>query len=261
MTILRRISAPWALPLALLPPFAFVSCKIREAKIVSPRALAKLDVSLPAVSIEVGQSITATASAFDREGVPLATGPVRWTSTQPAVAGVSLREGAILALSAGTAQITATVDGITGHQLLGVSKAPGILVNEARRHDHTSSGWVELFNPTLAAVDLSGWTLQDPDLARRFTFPSGSTIPARGYFVIDAMSLPFSLDRWGGVHLFSRYGMHVSAALWTMSTTTTIGRCPDGTGELAAIATPTRGSANACPVVADTEDDSGPWWI
>ncbi|RCW51937.1 lamin tail domain-containing protein [Paenibacillus prosopidis] len=42
--------------------------------------------------------------------------------------------------------------------------------------------YVELYNPTSATVDISGWTISDN--AGTFTFPSGKSIPGSGYFTV-----------------------------------------------------------------------------
>jgi len=45
--------------------------------------------------------------------------------------------------------------------------------------------WVELYNPTDTAVDISGYGLSDDKLsAAKWAFPSGTTIPANGYIVV-----------------------------------------------------------------------------
>lgn len=51
--------------------------------------------------------------------------------------------------------------------------------------DGTITDWVELFNPLQSAVELSNQSLSD-DVAnpRRWVFPTGTTVPARGYLVV-----------------------------------------------------------------------------
>ena len=45
--------------------------------------------------------------------------------------------------------------------------------------------WVEIYNNTDAALDISGYGLSDDLLsAAKWTFPDGSVIPARGYLVV-----------------------------------------------------------------------------
>lgn len=50
--------------------------------------------------------------------------------------------------------------------------------------------WIELYNPTGADVDLSGWTLSDN--SRTFTLPSGTVITAGGYLVVARDSAGFT---------------------------------------------------------------------
>jgi hypothetical protein len=49
-------------------------------------------------------------------------------------------------------------------------------------------GWIELFNDTASPVDLGGWSLSNDDNPRKFIFTAGTTIPAGGYQVIDAVT-------------------------------------------------------------------------
>lgn len=67
----------------------------------------------------------------------------------------------------------------------------------------STSDWIELHNPTGAAVDLTGWGLSDdPNAPLRWIFPAGSTLAAGGYLVVFAsgevsigaeLHVPFSL--------------------------------------------------------------------
>ncbi len=65
--------------------------------------------------------------------------------------------------------------------------------------------WLELHNATLAAVNVSGWSLTDNSDPRRFVVPAGTTIPADGYLVVlctENAALPglktgFALSRRG----------------------------------------------------------------
>jgi hypothetical protein len=68
----------------------------------------------------------------------------------------------------------------------------GVVVNEVIAHTDTPlEDAIELYNPTDEAIDISGWFLSDenntadPSRARlkKYRFPSGSIIPARGYLV------------------------------------------------------------------------------
>ena len=69
--------------------------------------------------------------------------------------------------------------------------------------------WVELYNPTAQAMDLSGWGLSDRADDVKFVFPAGSRIGAKGYLVVwcskaadsDAMA-PFGISSGSGETLF-----------------------------------------------------------
>lgn len=66
--------------------------------------------------------------------------------------------------------------------------APGtVVINEiawAGSADASGDEWLELYNSTGVAVDISGWKLTD-DGADVLTFPAGSTIDSYGYVVIE----------------------------------------------------------------------------
>ncbi|RYZ40437.1 MAG: lamin tail domain-containing protein, partial [Sphingobacteriales bacterium] len=48
--------------------------------------------------------------------------------------------------------------------------------------------WIELYNPTCSPVDISCYRISDGDFA--ITIPSGSVIPAQGYFLIGSTNSP-----------------------------------------------------------------------
>ena len=53
--------------------------------------------------------------------------------------------------------------------------------------DGDASDWVELWNPTGAAVDISGWFLSDdPTEPDKWEFPAGTVLPAGGFQVVFA---------------------------------------------------------------------------
>lgn len=65
-------------------------------------------------------------------------------------------------------------------------QVPPVRINEVLTHtDPPLCDAVELYNPDMAAVDLSGWHLTDDSSApRRWTIPAGTSIPAQGYLVL-----------------------------------------------------------------------------
>lgn len=71
----------------------------------------------------------------------------------------------------------------------------GVVINELMATNATTvqdpqgdyEDWIELFNKTNAAVDLSGWYLTDKaDNLTKYKIPNGVTIPANGYLIFWA---------------------------------------------------------------------------
>ncbi|MEW6158352.1 MAG: lamin tail domain-containing protein [Verrucomicrobiota bacterium] len=89
---------------------------------------------------------------------------------------------------------------------------PVVLVNEALTHtDPPNVDAIELFNPTAAEADLSGWYLTDDFRApKKYRFTAGTRLAAGGYLVVDESRFnaggpqSFSLSSLGDeVYLFS----------------------------------------------------------
>ncbi|HEU0011851.1 MAG TPA: lamin tail domain-containing protein [Verrucomicrobiae bacterium] len=64
---------------------------------------------------------------------------------------------------------------------------PAVVVNEALTHsDPPAVDYIELYNPTGAEVDLSGWFLTDDRaVPMKYRIPNGTTIPEGGYLVFN----------------------------------------------------------------------------
>ena len=60
-----------------------------------------------------------------------------------------------------------------------------VVINELLSHAHdTASDWIELYNTTGSAVNISGWYLSDRDSPlTKYPIPNGTIIPAYGYVV------------------------------------------------------------------------------
>jgi hypothetical protein len=54
--------------------------------------------------------------------------------------------------------------------------------------------WIELYNPTCAAVSLAGWLIEagTSTFAPTFTLPAGASIPSLGYVVIGGDKVAFA---------------------------------------------------------------------
>lgn len=129
--------------------------------------------------------------------------------------------------------------------------------NRSLANEFGHAGWVELFNPSDAPVDLTGLSLTD-DLAqsRKWMAPAGTTLPADARLVIfcdptkpaGTNNTGFALDaRGGGVYLFDaqvRGGPLLDSVTFGLQVADlSIGRINDGDGAwLLTLATP--GTAN-----------------
>lgn len=76
-----------------------------------------------------------------------------------------------------------------------LAASPGsVVINEiawAGTADSTSDEWIELYNTTSSAIDLTGWSILD-DGSTTYSI-TGGTIPANGYFLIEDSELSTSV--------------------------------------------------------------------
>jgi hypothetical protein len=131
----------------------------------------------------------------------------------------------------------------------------GVLVriNEVESSGGSPGDWVELYNPSDAPVDLSGYVFRDNNDAGGYVLPAGTTIAARGHLVLDEAQFGFGLGAADAARLYRSGGTTlVDSYVWTAHAATTYGRCPDGAGTFVTTAAPTKGTANVCPAVTTT---------
>ena len=75
------------------------------------------------------------------------------------------------------------------------SAAQDVIINEINYdynepfRGYNAKDWVELYNTTSSAVDMSGWVIADNDTI--FTFPLGFFLPAASYYVVAKDALDF----------------------------------------------------------------------
>ena len=74
----------------------------------------------------------------------------------------------------------------------------------------------------------------------------GHDNPPHGYLLVDEANFPVDWLQLTPFHVFSRYGVQVDGYAWTATPATTLGRCPDGTGDFVVTSAPTRGTTNTC---------------
>lgn len=152
------------------------------------------------------------------------------------------------------------------------SSAPGrVFINEWMADNETfladAAGefddWLELHNPNDFAVDLTGCALtDDPDTAGAWSFPTGTTIPARGFLLVWADRQPDQTTPDGELHANFRLNQAGDAILLLAPDGRTKvdevrfgpqranlseGRWPDGANAIFALSAPTPEAPNAPP--------------
>jgi hypothetical protein len=137
----------------------------------------------------------------------------------------------------------------------------GVKINEVESNGGTPGDWVELINTGASTVDLTGWSVLDSDDSHTAVpLPSGSTIAAGGYFVVEEATLGFGLGAPDEARLFDASDTLVDSYSWTQHASTTYGRCPNGTGAFTTTTSSTKGAANDCGVavkINEVESNGG----
>ncbi|MES2524450.1 MAG: Ig-like domain-containing protein [Gemmatimonadota bacterium] len=161
-----------------------------------PAPVATVTVTLAASSVVAGTSTTATAVLRDAAGATLTGRTVTWTTSDASVATVSAT-GAVTALKAGTATITATSEGRSGSAALTVTApapAPVATVTVALAASSVAAGASTTATATLrdaAGATLTGrtvtWSTSDQTIATVSATGAVTTLKA-GSVTISAAS-------------------------------------------------------------------------
>jgi hypothetical protein len=123
--------------------------------------------------------------------------------------------------------------------------------------------WVELYNTTAIAIDLTGMYLSDdPTNYMKWAFPIGTSIPANGYLLVwcdndigqAGIHTNFKLSSLGENLIFSNGAMIYDQVTFGVQTTdVAYARCPDGSVDFANV-TPTPLASNNCQAGIEEEN-------
>ena len=146
-----------------------------------------------------------------------------------------------------------------------VSAASSVTINEVCPKNSTYTApdggtydWIELYNSSNSAVDISGWGISDKaETPYRFTFPAGTTIQAGGRKVVfcdgtagetNSAIAPFGLSTSGETLILTDASGNVASQITfdDMAKDTSYGQYPDGSGEFYVLST-TPDAANSAP--------------
>jgi len=114
--------------------------------------------------------------------------------------------------------------------------------------DDSVVDYIELYNHSAQAVDISGCLLSDDPATNKFTIPAGTILPSRGFAVYDQTTLAFALKAAGETIYF----MNPSASrvldavrFEGQENGVATGRSPDGGDQFYRLSAPTPGTTNA----------------
>jgi len=126
-------------------------------------------------------------------------------------------------------------------------QAERAVINEFRASG-TEPGFIELFNPSMAAVDISGWILTDGFDLNQFQIPEHTILDAGQYIVFTEQDYGFVLSSTGGSILLvdSVRARVVDAVRYgAQALPRPLGRHPNGSGTFRTLETATPDAANS----------------
>ena len=131
-----------------------------------------------------------------------------------------------------------------------VAAPGGIVINEIESSGGSPDDWIELRNTSAEPIDISGFIVSDSDDTHRWPVPAGTVVPAGAYYVVDIATVAggFGLGASDAARIFAADGTTlIDSYAWAGGhAPTSLGRCPDGTGEFSVTGEPTKGTANSC---------------
>lgn len=124
-----------------------------------------------------------------------------------------------------------------------------VMINEFLAHtDAPVPDFIELYNHSNVAVDLSGCALTDDPATNKFIIPTNTIIAARGFISFDQNQMGFTLSAAGGkIYFRNPDRSRVLDAIFyeDQSKGVSQGRSPDGAGDFYPLSAPTPGAANS----------------
>lgn len=154
---------------AVIAAFMIFGCT--DLRVFEPGGTVAVRVAPDTLVLRTGDSAVIKASPIDSIATLLAQKVVAWSSGTPGVATVS-QTGLVKATGAGTATITATVDGINGKATVIVTGAPAVVAIQAGNGQSAAVNAAVPIPPAVKVTDGAGNPV--PHAAVTFAVASGS---------------------------------------------------------------------------------------
>lgn len=130
-----------------------------------------------------------------------------------------------------------------------------VVINEFLAHtDPPLYDYIELYNHSIAAVDISGCYLSDDAKTNKFKIPAGTIVPGNGFVSFDETALGFRLSASGETIFFvnpDATRVLDAVRFEAQANSVSMGRYPDGAAEFFPLATRTPGAANGAAPISD----------
>lgn len=139
-------------------------------------------ISLNSISPEIASSNTWSGLYFSGTDISLSANPeLGYQVAQWKVNGENYSTQNNITLPLTTTPVTISVTFAEISTMLVINE---INYNSSSTFD--TGDWIEIYNPTEASVDVSGWVFKDDDDSHNFVIPNGTTIPKNSYLVLAA---------------------------------------------------------------------------
>ncbi len=227
-------------------------------------------VTVPSVTISGTAPVNVKTLTINGDEFPVVWNSVTsWSITIVPMSGTNpyvVRAFDYNGVQIGTGTVTVNFTGVNAWPALRINEwlatNGGSVLDPA---DGASDDWLELFNPTAAAVSLTGWRLSDSAPApAEFLFPSGYSLSANGRLIAwcdnetvqsappSSLHLPFKLSASGEtLTLTAPDGTVVDTVTYGAQVTDiSQGRAPDGSATIAFLLAPSAGGANTGAIAA-----------
>ena len=130
-----------------------------------------------------------------------------------------------------------------------------VVINEFLAHtDPPDFDYVELYNHSSQAVDISGCTLSDDPNTNKFIIPNGTSIPAHGFVFYSETNMNFALSAAGETIYFKNPGhtrLLDAVRFDAQENGISMGRSPDGGEQFYRLTTKTPGGTNSPILISD----------